>query len=493
LASFRLPRVVVAGLAGNSGKTLVSVGLVRALRRNRLCVEAFKKGPDFIDAAWLGAAAGSPAHNLDLFLTSRGQVLDSLRRGSGADIAIIEGNRGVFDGLDASGTYCTAELAKQIGAPLILVVDASKVTRTIAALVLGCLALDPELPLAGIILNRVATPRHERVIRDALGLKTDVPVLGAIPRLATDPLPSRHLGLVMPDEQQDREATLDRLADVITLGVDIAAICRRAEQAPALDAPDLGSDRIENHSPTLRIGILRDAAFTFYYPENLRALEQQGASLVPISPLSDRDLPTIDALYAGGGYPEVHAAALAANVPMRTALAARIADGMPVWAECGGLSYLARELVQDGVRYPMLGVLPLVVEQTKRPQAHGYVEACVDRFNPFLATGTRLRGHEFHYSRLATSNASIDTVLSLDRGVGIGSGRDGIVTRRVFASYLHLFAPGVPDWAPAFVRAAREVQSQQLVVPTEEGKDDGMHCGRRHHDRGRRRWVHPGA
>jgi cobyrinic acid a,c-diamide synthase len=493
VASFRLPRIVVAGLAGNAGKTLISIGLVRALRQCGLRVAAFKKGPDFIDAAWLGAAAGLPAHNLDLFLTSSAEIRSSLGRTSEVDIAVIEGNRGVFDGLDATGTYCTAELAKQIAAPLVLVVDVSKSTRTVAALVLGCRALDPELPLVGIILNRVATPRHERVIRDALALATDVPVLGAVSRLVTEHLPPRHLGLVMPGERQDCEAVIDRLAAAIAPSIDISAIRRLAEQAPALSAPDLDPKRVEASAPTLRIGILRDAAFCFYYPENLLALEQQGARLVPISPLSDRELPEIDALYAGGGYPEEHAAALAANVSMRTALAARIEAGLPVWAECGGLSYLARELLQDGIPYPMLGVLPVVVEQTKRPQAHGYVEALVDTANPFLATGTRLRGHEFHFSRLVTNDAPIDTMLSLERGVGIGSGRDGIVARSVFASYLHLFAPGVPEWAPAFVRVAREVKSQQLVTPTEEGNDDGMHCGRRHHDRGRRGWVHPGA
>ena len=486
---FTLPRVVVAGLAGSAGKTLVSAGLIRALRRRGLRVAPFKKGPDFIDPAWLGTAAGCEAKNLDTFLMSDDAIIDSLECSSGADIAVIEGNRGLFDGLDAQGTHSTAELAKRIRAPLVLVIDVSKSTRTIAALVLGCTALDPALPLAGIILNRVGSSRHERIIREAIALATSVPVLGAIPRLSFDHLPSRHLGLVMPDEREDRESALDLIGDAIDLGVDIEAIHCLAEQAPRL----LSQRHIRSHLPLaetpVRIGVLRDSAFSFYYPENLAALTAQGAELVPISPLRDTTLPAIDALYAGGGYPEEHAAELAGNTPFRTALAARIAEGLPVWAECGGLMYLAAGLVSNGERYPMVGALPIVIEQTGRPQGHGYVEACVDTENPFLACGTQLRGHEFHYSRLLNSNLPIKTVLSLASGVGLGRGRDGLVVGHVFASYMHLFAPGAPEWAPAFVRVAREAQKALTTI----GDHCGIHYSTRHADRSRRGRFHSGA
>ena len=204
---------------------------------------------------------------------------------------------------------------------------------------------------------------------------------------------------------------------------------------------------------------LRDKAFSFYYPENLAALEQQGATLVFISPLADRELPAINALYAGGGYPEEWAGQLAANARLRTALAARIADGLPVWAECGGLMYLAETLITRGQRHAMVGALPIVVEQTERPQAHGYVETCVDTENPFFACGTRLRGHEFHNSRIRHGSAGLKTALSVRSGKGIGQARDGIIADRVFASYLHLLAPGAPEWAPAFVRLARQARA----------------------------------
>jgi cobyrinic acid a,c-diamide synthase len=240
------------------------------------------------------------------------------------------------------------------------------------------------------------------------------------------------------------------------------------------------------------MGILKDSAFSFYYPENLAALEAQGATLVPLSPLADRELPPIDALYAGGGYPEEHAAALAANSSFRTALAARIADGLPVWAECGGLMYLATALHCGGQRHEMVGALPFEIEQTGRPQGHGYIEALVDAENPFLAVGTRLRGHEFHYSRVRGA-APINTALALHIGAGVGNQRDGIVAGRVFASYLHLFAPGAPEWAPAFVRVARQARAARTSTPAHKGEHRGIHYGPRSTDRDRRGRIHPGA
>ncbi len=448
-----LPRLAVAGLAGDTGKTLVSLGITIALRRRGVRVAPFKKGPDYIDAAWLGTAAGRPAHHLDTFLMSDAAVLAALVRGSdGADLALIEGNRGLFDGADERGTHSTAALARRVGAPVVLVVDASKATRTLAALVLGCRALEPGVPLAGVILNRVGNERHARVARAAITGEAGVPVFGAVPRLDVDPLPARHLGLRTPGEHPATHRALDGLRAVIEEAVDLDALARLAATAPALPAPAAPPPA---PPPPVRVGVLRDAAFSFYYAENLAALEAAGAELVPLSPLADVALPPIDALYAGGGFPEEHAVPLAGNAPFRRALAARIRSGLPVWAECGGLMYLARSLRHAGAEHPMVGALPIDVEQTGRPQGHGYVEGRVDADNPFLPPGTRLRGHEFHYSRLVAAGAPPATAVTLTRGVGIGRGRDGVVGGRVLASYLHLFAPGTPEWAPALVRAAR--------------------------------------
>lgn len=446
-----LPRIVVAGLAGDTGKSLVALGLTRAFARSGRRVATFKSGPDFIDAAWLGAAAGTPGRNLDTWLMSPAAIAGSLGRAArGADLAVLEGKRGLFDGVDERGSHSTAELAKLAGAPVVLVVNASKVTRTVSALVLGCRALDPDLALAGVILNRVGTARQEDVIRRALAADTGVPVLGAVPRLEAGVLPSRHLGLLCAAEHPEPEAALEAIAGAIARQVDLEAVWASASAAgplPAALAPEMprGPRRV-------RIGVLRDAAFSFYYPENLESLEAAGAELVFVSPLSDRELPAIDALYAGGGFPEEHAAALAANEPMRGALARAVASGLPVWAECGGLMYLARSLVRDGREHPMVGALPVAVEHTSRPQGHGYAAATIDRPNPFFPVGTRLSGHEFHHSRVVGTGA--ETVLAVERGTGVGNGREGLVAGNVVATYLHLHALGTPGWAPALVLAA---------------------------------------
>ena len=498
MAIFRLPRVVIAGLSGGSGKTLISTGLARALSNQGAKVAVFKKGPDFIDTAWLSAAARTQAHNLDTFLAPSIEPVRSLQNQAADEIAIIEGCRGLFDGFDVQGTHSTAELAKLIQAPVVLVLDATKSTRTLAALVLGCMALDPKLNLAGVILNRVGTPRQEQLIREAIEFTTQIPVFGALPKLSEEHLPSRHLGLVLPAERQDCEAALAAMSVAVATHVDLMSLRRVAESAPALHACPVAEVISATPKPpgaSVRIGVLRDAAFCFYYAENLAALEAAGATLVPVSPLADRIVPTIDALYAGGGYPEEFAQQLSDNVLFRRALAERIRQGLPVWAECGGLMYLSKAIERASSHWPMVGALPFAVEHTKRAQAHGYVEAVVDTANPFLALGTRLRGHEFHYSHFKPSSAPMNTVLALERGVGIVAGRDGVLVNRVFASYIHLFAPGVPEWAKSFVRVAREVQVNDTIVVTETDRGDnhGKHCSRKSEYRGRRGWVHSGT
>jgi cobyrinic acid a,c-diamide synthase len=450
----RLPRVLVAGLAGDSGKTLVALGLVKAFVNQNLKVAAFKKGPDFIDAAWLGQAAGSPGRNLDTFMMPAEAVLGSLlRAGENSEMAIIEGNRGLFDGLDVAGSQSTAELAKLTKTPVILVVDTTKVTRTVAALVLGCLTLDPEVAIVGVILNRVGAPRQETLIRRALSKEVGVEVLGSIPRLQDQFLPSRHLGLVTSVEHSQAEEMLERVAEVVAANADLAGILKLSQQASAIpeteaQAPKLADDR------KVRIGVLQDRAFSFYYPENLEALQSAGAELVSISPLVNESLPQIDALYAGGGFPEVYARELSRNQALRRELAQRIEEGLPVWAECGGLMYLSQAMCTEEQEYPMVGALPVTVEQTQKPQGHGYVQARVDSENPFLREGMILCGHEFHYSRLKGRTDQLRTVLALQRGVGVGFGRDGIQADEIVASYTHLHALGVPEWGPALVQAA---------------------------------------
>ncbi|MBI4880843.1 MAG: cobyrinate a,c-diamide synthase [Planctomycetes bacterium] len=448
-------RLVIAGLAGDAGKSLVALGLIGALRRRGLRVAPFKKGPDFIDAAWLGAAAGLPGRNLDTFMMRAERLVSSAAAAANyADVAVVEGNRGLFDGLDARGSHSTAALARLIRAPVLLVIDATKVTRTAAALVLGCRALEPDLALRGVILNRVGTARQEAVIREAIHVECGVPVLGAIPRLEGQLLPGRHLGLVTAPEHPDLQGVLLRLAEAVARYFDLDAVLALAAEAGDLPAAEPAAARPERAPIRARIGVLRDRAFSFYYPENLEALQAEGAELAFISPLADAELPAIDGLYAGGGFPEVHAAELAANGPLRLALLAAIAAGLPVWAECGGLMYLSEALHEKERCHAMVGALPIAVEQTKRPQGHGYVRAVVDGANPFLPEGTELCGHEFHYSRLRSGGGSAPTVLRLERGVGLGGGRDGLRVGSVVAAYTHLHALGAPEWAAGLVSAA---------------------------------------
>jgi cobyrinic acid a,c-diamide synthase len=457
------PRVVVAGLAGDSGKTLVCLGIARALVERGVGVAPFKKGPDYIDAAWLAAAAGRTARNLDTFMMNDEAMGEAVARSLPADLLLVEGNRGLFDGLDALGTHSTGELAKRLSAPVLLVVDVTKTTRTAAAMVLGCRVLDPQVELAGVILNRVATARQESLIREALAAVDGPPVVGAVPRLRqAEPLPGRHLGLVTAAEHPDRESAIEQAAELVRGHVDLETVLATASTAPPFELP-----RARPTSPGLpvRVAVLHDDVFSFVYPENLEALESGGAELVLVSPRDDRPLPEdVDALYIGGGFPEMYARELAAARSFAGSLFAAVAAGLPVYAECGGLMLLARELIVDGVTHRMTGVLDLVVEHTRRPQGHGYVVGRVDCENHFFPVGTRLCGHEFHYSHVVGGVDAAATAAGLERGTGVGGGRDGIAKGRVWASYTHLHALAVPQWSAGLLSAARVFRHERSRV-----------------------------
>lgn len=453
------PRLVVAGLSGDSGKTVVAIGLARALADDGLSVAPVKKGPDYIDAAWLGRAARRPGRNLDTFLMSDASVDEGLRRALPADVLVVEGNRGLFDGFDAGGSHSTAELAKRLRAPVLLVVDVTKMTRTTAAIVQGCTIFDPDLHIAGVVLNFVATARQEKVIRDAIASVDGPPVLGAIPRQKNSLLPGRHLGLVTASEHADAERAIERAAELVRQHVDMAALrARMDELSVPLELESIGT--VEPGSP-VRIGVFRDRAFSFYYPENLESLEARGAELVEISPVEDEVLPEVDGVYIGGGFPEEHAELLSRNAALRGALGEAADEGLPIYAECGGLMYLAREIVLGEARHPMAGVLDLVVDQTKRPQGHGYEVLEIDRENAFHPLGTTLRGHEFHYSHVVGGGDAARGVGHVSRGTGLGGGRDGLVKDHVWASYLHVHALGEATWADGFLRLARERRARR--------------------------------
>lgn len=458
------PGIVISGLRGGSGKTIISIGIISALTGQGKSIAPFKKGPDYIDAGWLALAAGHPCYNLDTFLIDQNQILKSFySHTSNNQIAVIEGNRGLYDCIDTSGATSTAELAKLINAPVILCVDCTKATRTIAALVCGCLMFDPGLSIKGVILNRIAGPRHENILRKSIEQHCNVKVLGAVPKLKKDNFPERHMGLVPTHEHEWANQSVQAASDMANRYLDLNAITNLATQhtqlttssPPAITTRKTVS-RVQNG---IRIGIIKDSAFQFYYPENIEAIQAAGAELIYISPLTETSLPRIHALYIGGGFPETHANELSRNQEFRNQIKSLAQKGLPVYAECGGLMYLGKELVLDSKSYPMAGVLPVVFGFSRKPQGHGYTICFVDRENPYFDVGTTFRGHEFHYSKVLESHATNqDTVFSMKRGAGFQNGRDGLCYKNVLATYTHIHALSIPSWAKALVRNAKTWQ-----------------------------------
>jgi cobyrinic acid a,c-diamide synthase len=432
-------------------------------REAGLPVAAFKKGPDYIDAAWLTWASKRSCRHLDVYLMGPEEACASFfAHADPAGLNVIEGNRGIYDGFDARGTHSTAELAKLLHAPVILVLNATKMTRTGAALVLGCQKLDPEVMIAGVVLNQISNRRHEAVLREAVEASCGVPVVGVIPRASGDALlPGRHLGLVTPEEHLGIAVLKQNLLSVIQGHLDVSRILEIARSAPTLTQPREREEIVQD-GRGLRIGYLKDSAFTFYYPENLEAIERSVATLVPVSALSGAPLPDdLDALYIGGGFPETHGASLAANQSFLESVERNAASGLPIYAECGGLMVLARAITWRGQRYPMTGVLPITVEMCDKWQGHGYTHMVVDTPNPFFPLGLELRGHEFHYSRILADGDPPRTACAVTRGAGSYPGREGVIFKNVWASYAHLHARATPEWAAGLLGAARRYAARR--------------------------------
>jgi cobyrinic acid a,c-diamide synthase len=455
------PRIIIAGLNGGTGKTITSLGTTRAWVRKGLSIKPFKKGPDYIDAKWLGLAALKPATNLDPYLLSD-ELLRALFRTSIApyDGALIEGNRGLYDGKDLTGTCSTAELARILETPVILAMDCTKMTRTAAAIVSGIINFEEGVRIAGVILNRTANDRHRSILRQTIEHYTGVPVLGALPKLRQNPIPERHMGLISDQEYDPENDPLDTVADLITDNCDVDAMWQAAcSAAPVPEAPELWSlmPVAEPAQAPVRIGYVRDAALWFYYEENLQALRHAGAELVELSLLSPDPWPELDALYLGGGFPETLARRIADNTGIRTHIKELAESGLPIYAECGGFMVLSRSLVYKGTEYPMTGVFPVSTHLCERPQGLGYIDATVTLDNPYHPAGSIIKGHEFHYSKCVVDEGAAPAFsLQMDRGFGMGADKDGLIYKNVFASYTHLFALGEPHWAVNLVQAARK-------------------------------------
>ena len=449
---------MIAAPQGRSGKTTVSLGICAALVNRGLRVQAFKKGPDYIDPSWLSAACGNDCRSLDsFFLSNLDDLKQAFLKGSqGANFILIEGNHGLYDSIDPDGHGSSAATARTLDTPVILVINAARMSRSAAAMVHGYQTFEPDTPIKAVILNNVAQTRHEEKLRQAIETYCRIPVLGALPRSDRLTIPDRHLGLVPHGESADLPAAIEACRREVEANVDLNALVEIANQSSPIASGGFtqvirsvrtGTDRV-------RLGVIRDRAFSFYYPENLEALEEAGAELFFIDALHDSRIPTIDGLVIGGGFPELFMEQLSANQTLRKELKERAAAGLPVYAECGGLMYLARRIHWGSQSAEMVGALPIEVEMTDLPQGHGYVQARCDAKNPFFPIGTTVRGHEFHHSRLIQMADTRVTVLQLDRGVGMGAKRDGLVSQNILACYTHLHAGGTPAWAPAVVKAA---------------------------------------
>ena len=524
-----IPRLVIAGTQSHVGKTSLTLGLVTLLRRRGLRVQTFKVGPDYLDPTYLARASGQPCYNLDGWMMGRAHVETLFRRASAtADIAVIEGVMGLFDGADpATAEGSTAEIARWLDAPVLLVVNAHGMARSLAAVVHGCVTFDPLLRVAGVIANRCGSERHARWLCESLKAAVLPPLLGHVERESLPELPSRHLGLVTADPANLPPALLDQLADSLQSGLSLDTILQAARQAPQL--PDLaataqlnppltpalspsGGEREVPHSPpgssrhsaasitekhdslspsdgerarvrgprgqrecgfdtpsapaaqtSCRLGIARDEAFHFYYPDNIEALEQAGCECVPFSPIKDSALPpNLNGLYFGGGYPEEHAAALAANQGLLQNIRRFAAAGGWIYAECGGLMYLAEGIeTGDGARHAMLGLLPAWTRMCQRRQSLGYVEVTLNLDSLWGRRGDCLRGHEFHYSELAgnpAADSQWQTAYSVKRRQSDAVAAEGFQRGRVLASYAHVHLASRPEAVRHVVAQLTETQ-----------------------------------
>jgi cobyrinic acid a,c-diamide synthase len=447
--------IVIAGVATGVGKTSVTLGLLEALRRRGLSVQPFKVGPDFIDPGFHELATGRHSYNLDGWMCGRERVLECVaRHAAGADVAVVEGVMGCFDGVEpTSDAGSTAQIAKWLGAPVVLVLDAWAQARSAAAVVRGFESFDPALSVAGVIVNRVGSEGHGRLVLDAIRAACRAEPLGALVRDERLALPERHLGLVTAVEGALDAPKLHALGDAVERSLDLERLLALARETPLLPLPGGGSSPGPVPSRRIRIGVAHDAAFQFYYLENLERLREAGAELVYWSPLAEPELPEVDGLYFGGGYPELHARRLAEHAAMRKAVRRFAEMGRPIYAECGGLMYLAEALEDaDGVVHPMVGVLPATVRMRPRRLALGYTEVTLAGGTPLGSAGAVARGHEFHCSTLDPVPAGVERAYRIEQR-GAPRRAEGYLVGRTLMSYVHLHFASNPALAGGFVAA----------------------------------------
>ncbi|MBJ6751757.1 cobyrinate a,c-diamide synthase [Geomonas anaerohicana] len=462
-----MKRIVIAAPHSGSGKTTVTLGIMAALRRRGLKVAPFKVGPDFIDPGYHALVTGVPSINLDGWMCPREFVSESFARSTvGSDIAVIEGVMGLFDGIDGSSDAgSTAQVAKELAAPVILVVDAKSQARSAAALVSGFAGFDPGVKVAAVVFNNVASANHELILREAMAAHLPgVAVLGCMPRDAALAIPSRHLGLTTAEDNPLSVGFLDHLVEVVERHLDLDALLKlESPELPALPQSARPLAEAAGSAGLVRIAVARDAAFCFAYPDNLRLLAQEGAEICYFSPLQDAALPDgIGGIYLPGGYPELFADKLAANEPMRQAIRQAVEAGMPVYAECGGFIYLTEGVAGEGGALPFVGVFPVQTRMLPRRKALGYREIELIDDAVIGTKGVTARGHEFHYSEMEEMPEQIERLYRVSRK-GADLGLEGFRYQNCLASYIHLHFGSSPGIARDFVGHCRAYRTRSLT------------------------------
>jgi len=465
-----MSRLLISAAHKSSGKTTITAGICAAISQRQLEVQAFKKGPDYIDPMWLGMATNRNCHNLDFHNMHSTEIQSVFQQNSlNADISIIEGNKGLFDGVDLEGGNSNAELAKQLRAPVVLVIDCKGMTRGIAPLLLGYQAFDENIEIAGVILNKLGGARHERKLREIVAHYTDFPVLGAVQYDAEMEISERHLGLIPSNESIIAEKKLAYITKQINKQVNIDKLIAIGQQAVKLPSTQFLHQPIHKKN-RVRIGIAFDKAFGFYYPGDLQALESAGAELVHIDTLNDKILPDIDGLFIGGGFPETQAESLQANKSLKTQIKHAIENGLPSYAECGGLMYLSRSLLWHGKHYEMVGVIPGDTIMHDKPQGRGYMKLkeTSNALWPAMSHSQNkslLNVHEFHYSSLENLDPSLEYAYEVKRGHGITGQHDGIIIHNLLANYAHMRHVEQNRWASRFINFVNQCKKKDRLLP----------------------------
>jgi len=469
-----MPNIYISAAHKSSGKTTVSIGICSALTQNGIIVQPFKKGPDYIDPLWLSQATGRSCYNLDFFTTPKSEILKNYQNQySDSDIAIVEGNKGLFDGMDLHGTDSNAAMAKMLNSPIVLVIDTSGMTRGVAPLVLGYQSFDENLNIVGVILNKVGGSRHESKLISVLQEYTNVPVVGSIWRNDALNIDERHLGLIPSNEQSESQNIILKISEIIKEQVDLDLFC----ELSGLDLSNSGchsstlldSITIKKQTSNIKIGILKDAAFGFYYPDDLEIIKEAGVELIFIDALNDSQLPNIDGLFIGGGFPETHMVELSSNTSFINSVYDFIESNGVVYAECGGLMYLARSLTWDDKHCKMCGVIPADVTMHEKPQGRGYIKLVETSQMPWpeidnVSDDHELSAHEFHYSRL--ENLPQDSIFAYEvlRGTGIDGKHDGFVYKNLLANYAHMRNVGNNHWTERFLAKIKQVKQDTTEV-----------------------------